>query len=95
MFSPHDGMVAEPTKDNVREALEGRLEASLPWLMDNYIAGGDKCSTTKMHPVAGSDQHLCLFDRLYERNAKKDEEALRRVRNIKELNHDTITTLDI
>jgi hypothetical protein len=28
---------------------------------------------------------LCLFDRLHERNAKKEEESLRRVNNIKEL----------
>jgi len=94
MFSPHNGMVAEPTKDNVQEALEGRLEVSLPWLMDNYIDGDDKCSTTKMHPVTGSDQHFCLFDRLYERNAKKDEEALRRVRNIKELKGNLNTQKD-
>ena len=75
MFSPHNGMVAEPTKDNVQEALEGRLEVSLPWLNDNYIDEDDKCSTTKMHLVTGSDKHLCLLDQLHERNAKKDEEA--------------------
>ena len=47
-----------------------------------------------MHPVTGSDQHLCLFDRLHERNAKKDEEALRRVRNIKELKGNLNTQKD-
>ena len=85
MFNPHNGMVAAPTKDNVQEALEGRLEVSLPWLNENRRNGDGKCITTKIHPVTGSDQHLCLFDRLHERNAKKDEEALRRVRNVKEL----------
>lgn len=94
MFSPHNGVVAEPTKGNVQEALEGRLEVSLPWLNDNQIDGDDKCNTTKMHPVTGSDQHLCLFDRLHERNAKKDEEALRRVRNIKELKGNLNTQKD-
>ena len=94
MFNPHNGMVAEPTKDNVQEALEGRLEVPLPWLNDNHRNGDDKCSTTKTHPVTGSDQHLCLFDRLHERNAKKDEEALRRVRNIKELKGNLYTQKD-
>ena len=32
MFSPFHGMVAEPTKSNVQEALAGTLEVSLPWL---------------------------------------------------------------
>ena len=25
-FNPHNGMVAEPTKDNVQEALEGQMQ---------------------------------------------------------------------
>ena len=94
MFSLHNGMVAEPTKGNVQEALEGRLEVSLPWLNDNQTDVDNKGSTTNMHPVTGSDQHLCLFDRLHERNAKKDEEALRRVRNIKELKGNLNTQKD-
>ena len=94
MFNPHNGMVAEPTKENVQEALEGKLEVSLPLLNDNYVGGNDKGSTTKVHPVTGSDKHLCLFDRLHERNAKKDEEALRRVRNIKELKGNLNTQKD-
>ena len=44
MVSPHNGMVAALTKDNVQEALEGRLEVSLPWLVDNQMDEDDKCS---------------------------------------------------
>ena len=78
----------------MQEALEGRLEVSLPWLNDNHRNGDDKCSTARIHPVTGSDQHLCLFDRLHERNAKKDEEVLRRVRNVKELKGNLDTQKD-
>ena len=39
----------------------------------------------RRHPVSGSEHHLSLYDRLHEKNVKKDEEALRRVTNVKEL----------
>jgi len=86
MFSPFNGMVAEPTKSNVQEALAGTLEVSLPWL--DGEAKDCKASHKKKserHPFSGSEHHLCLFDRLHEKNVKKDEEALRRVTNVKEL----------
>ena len=94
MFNPDNGMVVAPIKENVQEALEGRLEVSLPRLNDNHRNGDDKCSTARIHPVTGNDQHLCLFDRLHERNAKKDEEVLKRVRNVKELKGNLNTQKD-
>lgn len=87
MFRPFNGMVAAPTTSNVQEALAGTLEVSLPWL--NGEVKNCKDSHTKKksgkHPVSGCEHHLCLFDRLHEKNVKKDEEALRRVTNVKEL----------
>ena len=38
------------------------------------------------HPITGSSHHLCLFDRLHEKNVKKEEEILRRVTFVHELN---------
>ena len=84
MFSPFNGMIAEPTKVNVQNAIDGILEVSLPWIetRKNPSSKGNKGD---LHPVSGSEQHLCLFDRLHERNAKKEVEILRRVTNVKEL----------
>ena len=84
MFSPFNGMVAEPTKVNVQNVIDGILEVSLPWIetRKNPSSKGNKGD---LHPVSGTEQHLCLFDRLQERNARKEEEILRRVTNAKEL----------
>lgn len=50
MFSPHNGMVADPTKANVQEALEGRLEVSLPLLNKDIQEGDDTCGNEERHP---------------------------------------------
>lgn len=47
--------------------------------------GNPAIQSFEVHPVLGSAQHLCLFDRLHERNVKKEEETLHCVMNIKEL----------
>ena len=88
MFRPFNGMVADPTQNNIKEALAGTLEVSLPWLDANVEDCKDKVPgkpLSETHPVSKSSQHLCLFDRLHEKNVKKDQEALRRVTNVKEL----------
>jgi len=75
MFSPFNGMVAEPTKSNVQEALAGTLEVSLPWL--DGEAKDCKASHKKKsgrHPVSGSEHHLCLFDRLHEKKNNSSDD---------------------
>ena len=84
MFYPFNGMVAELTQINIQKALDGKLEVSLPWL-DLGKEGNSAIQSFEVHPVLGSAPHLCLFDRLHERNVKKKEETLRCVRNIKGL----------
>ena len=59
------------------------LEISIPWIeFTNYNNGIP--ATSEAHPISASAQHLCLFDRFHERNAKR-KEALRHVTNIMEL----------
>ena len=73
MFSPNDGMVSEISEENIEKALLGTLSVSLPWLEK------ENASTTSViddvHPVAGSSTHLCLFDRLHERNTVKEKKS--------------------
>ena len=86
MFHPHNGMVVAPSEENIKQARDGNLLVSLPWLSDSETANQQPSSAAeRQHPVSGSDTRLCLFDRLHERNVKKDVEVLRRITNIKEL----------
>lgn len=84
MVYPFNGMVAEPTQINIQKALDGKQEVSLPWL-DSGKEGNLAIQSFEVHPVLGSAKHLYLFDRLHERNVKKEEETLHCVMNIKEL----------
>ena len=63
MFHPFNGMVAEPTKTNVQEALDGDLEISIPWIESTKDNNGIP-ATSEAHSISASAQHLCLFDRL-------------------------------
>ena len=38
-----------------------------------------------VHPITGSDIHLCLFDRFHEGNSSSDKEYLRRINNVPQL----------
>jgi len=84
MFHPFNGMVAEPKQGNVQKALDGDFEISIPWIEFTSDNNGIP-ATSEAHPISASAQQLCRFDRFHERNAKRKEEALRRVTNRKEL----------
>lgn len=90
MFQPFNGMAAEPTQTNVQKALDGELEISIPWI-ESAKGNNGIPPTSEAHPISASAQHLCLFDRSHERNAKRKEEALRRVTNIEELKLESLT----
>ncbi|MES9880904.1 MAG: hypothetical protein ABW185_08490 [Sedimenticola sp.] len=84
MFQPFNGMVAEPTVGNVQMAKNGQLDISLPWLTGTERRH-DCTDSQYVHPISGSDWHLCLFDRFHERNVKKEEEVMRRITHVKQL----------
>ena len=61
------------------------LHVYFPWIF-KQDQQNETCTESNTHPVAGSDVHLCLFDKLHEINTTSKTEALRRVGNIPELN---------
>ena len=75
MFSPNDGMITEPTKDNITRAENDDLVVHFPWLRDECPI--EENNNSVGHPVSGSSVHLCLFDRFHERNVKGKREILR------------------
>lgn len=83
MFHPHNGLVVEPTEENVKQACDVNHLVSLPWLNDSDTAKHQPLSDSH-YSVTGSDTHSCLIDNLHEINVKK-EEVLRRITIIKEL----------
>ena len=84
MFQPFNGMVAEPTQENIALALDGKLCVSLPWLEEKESSSSAP-DTPGNHPVSGTDHHLCFFDRFHERNVKKENEVLRRITSVTQL----------
>ena len=83
MFSPNDGMMTEPTKDNITRAENDDLVVHFPWLRDECPI--EENNNSVGHPVSGSSVHLCLFDRFHERNVKGKRDILRRITFIPEL----------
>ncbi len=85
MFHPHNGKVLEPTIENVTKGINGELEVSFNWLETLGISFNTE-TEEHGHPITGSNVHLSLFDRLHEKNVKKEDEVLRRVTHVKQLN---------
>ncbi|KAJ8023112.1 HMG domain-containing protein 3 [Holothuria leucospilota] len=82
MFHPHNGMLAEPSSDNLRLVKSDDFVVNLPWIAEHK----ERHDTSgNVHPVTGSNEHYCLFDRLHEGNVKGEFEILRRVRFVPEL----------
>ena len=84
MFFPYEGRVASSDDSEFRLSKENLLEVNFPWM---------SCTNeplTKIegnvHPINGSDIHLCLSDRFHEGNSSSDIEYLRRINNIPQLN---------
>ena len=85
MFHPHNDKILEPTIESVTKGINGELEVSFNWL-ENLGNLSNNVMEEFGHPVTGSNVHLSLFDLLHEKNVKKDEEVLRRVTHVKQLN---------
>ena len=87
MFHPHNGMIAEPTQENIENASKRNFSISFPFLLSqNTQATEENTNNEEIHPVTGSKMRLCLFDRFHETNTKRREEILRRITFVKELN---------
>eukprot|EP00795_Rhopilema_esculentum_P004137 gene4136-20321_t len=85
-FSPYEGRVAEATPQNIENALEGNLQISFPWLLNNPSSKNDLYSHNgDCHPISGSNVRLALFDRFHEKNTSCETEALRRITCVAEL----------
>ena len=89
MFSPFQGMVAEPTEKNIRLAKSGNFKVSFPFLRE-YL-NESKSLNYGSHPGTNSNIHLCLFDRFHEGNCKGKQEVLRRVTLVEEF-HSFVNT---
>ncbi|CAB4004958.1 Hypothetical predicted protein [Paramuricea clavata] len=97
MFSPHNGMLVDPTSENVERAKTHQLDISLDWLniahetavgmfwwVDITHETGNQQPTG--HPITGSNDHFCLFYRFHESNPRKEREILQRVTHVRQLN---------
>ena len=85
MFFPYEGRVASSDdSESIRLSKENLLEVNFPWMSTTNepltkIEGN-------VHPITGSDIHLCLCDRFHEGNSSSHIEYLRRINNIPQLN---------
>lgn len=73
-FSPFEGRLSAPTPDNIKQAKEGKLKVSLPWLTSKKLV-----PDSGSHPITGSAEHYALYDRFHEDNTKDDRDALRKL----------------
>ena len=86
-FRPYDGRAANlEIKDNVKNANDGTLSDSYPWMPNTGSTSKQSNFKKDAHLVTGSDAHLCLFDKFHERNSSSEIQALHRIGNIPELN---------
>ncbi|KAK1885453.1 HMG domain containing protein 3 [Dissostichus eleginoides] len=73
-FTPFEGRLMAPTPDNIKQAKDGKLKVSLPWLNCKKLVPDPEC-----HPITGSAEHYALYDRFHEDNTKDARDALRRL----------------
>ena len=85
LFFPYEGRVtSSDDSESIRLSEENLLEVNFPWMSSTNepltkIEGN-------VHPITGSDIHLCLCDRFHEGNSSSHIEYLRRINNIPQLN---------
>ena len=85
LIFPYEGHVASSDdSESIRLSKEKSLEVNFPWMSSTNKA------LTKIernvHPITGSEIHLCLFDRFHEGNSASDIEYFRKINNIPQLN---------
>ena len=82
MFHPNNGMIAEPTEENIKKAASSNLSVSFLFLKEPHL-NVTHCANS--HPINGSSVRMCLFDRFHEKNTKESKEILRRVTHVEKL----------
>ncbi|XP_073346956.1 uncharacterized protein, partial [Pagrus major] len=80
LFAPFQGRLLNPTPENIKQASEGKVHVSMPWLK-NCKVPADKDG----HPLTGSSQHFALNDVFHQGNSKDQTEVLRKLELVPEL----------
>ena len=83
MFFPYEGHVAS-SDESIRLSKENLLEVNFPWMSST----NEPLTKIKgnVHPITGSETHLGIFDRFYEKSSSSDIEYLHRINNMSQLN---------
>ena len=85
LFFPYEGHVgSSDDSESIRLSREKLLDVNFPWM--SFTNEPLTKIEGNVHPITGSDIHLCLFGRLHEGNSSSDIEYLRRINNIPQLN---------
>ena len=85
MFFSYEGRVASSDdSESIRLSKENLLEVNFPWI--SFTNEPLTKIEGNVHPITGSDIHLCLCDRFHEGNSSSHIEYLRRINNIPQLN---------
>ncbi|XP_058614543.1 uncharacterized protein LOC131529049 [Onychostoma macrolepis] len=79
-FRPYEGRLKEPTPENIKLAVEGKLKVNHLWLKEKKDNVDPDC-----HPVTGSAEHYALYDLFHEKNTKDARDALRKIQIVPEL----------
>lgn len=79
-FRPNEGRLAASTTANIEAAQQQKLKVSLPWLHQKATN-----PENDGHPVTGFSGHFALYDKFHEGNTKSQEEVLRRIELVPEL----------
>ena len=99
-FSPFNGMVPEPTEENLERAKSNDLKVNMTFMRNasfkqstRIVKDHDYISSDEMHPITKVPEKIVLFDRLHERNSTQEEDRLlRSVKRVPEL-RGTINTM--
>lgn len=83
LFTPYDGRLFQATKENAQAAKNGLLTKHLLW-----VGGVSSQSSLSgcVHPVSHTSEMYSLYDRFHEKNSNVEEDHLRRVTLVPELN---------
>lgn len=79
-FRPYEGRLKEPTPENIKLAVEGKLKVNLLWLKEKKDNVDPDC-----YPVTGSAEHYALYNLFQEKNTKDARDELCKIQTVPEL----------
>ena len=74
-FTPNDGQWFASTEENISLASDGKLKKQLEWT----YSSANTCVDDNVHPVTGTRERYCLYDRFHEKNSHNSADVLRRI----------------